>query len=93
MSFFPGTYGTSLLRNHVLRGACNELTLQGFPQAVIDGVRDMSDCNFYFFDNAVQIWQMYLVLLGTTALLVGAYVLITTLSAKKRMRVKNGKKK
>ena len=93
MSFFPGTYGTSLLRNHALRGACAELSSQGFPSGIVDAVRDLSDCNLYFFESKVELWQMYLVLLGTTALLVGAYVLITAIAAKKRVEPKKSDKK
>lgn len=88
MSFFPGTYGTSLLRNHALQGACKALTAQGFPSAVIDGIRDISDCNFYFFENQVQVWQMYLVLAAVTAALVFAYVLLHTLKGKRKKNAK-----
>ena len=31
ISFLPGTYGTSLLRNHALRGVFGEMETQGFP--------------------------------------------------------------
>ena len=88
VAFFPGTYGTSLLRNHALQGACKALTAQGFPSAVIDGIRDISDCNFYFFENQVQVWQMYLVLAAVTAALVFAYVLLHTLKGKRKKNAK-----
>lgn len=32
ISFLPGTYGTSLIRNHAMRGAFAELTELGFPK-------------------------------------------------------------
>ena len=84
MSFFPGTYGTSLLRNHALQGAFGEVTAQGFPEIVAEELKNMSDANFYFFDGKVQVWQMLLVLLGATALLIGGYLLLYALKARKK---------
>ena len=84
MSFFPGVYGTSLLRNHALRGALNEVSAQGYPKEVVEALKDMSDANFYFFENQVQLWQMYLVLIGATLLLVGGYLLLYALKGRKR---------
>jgi len=84
MSFFPGTYGTSLLRNHALQGAFEEVTAQGFPEIVAEELKNMSDANFYFFDGKVQVWQMLLVLLGATALLIGGYLLLYALKARKK---------
>ena len=40
LSFLPGTYGTALLRNHMLRGVFAEMSAQGFPAAAIDAIRD-----------------------------------------------------
>lgn len=91
MSFFPGTYGTSLLRNHALSGALSEVAAQGFPPAVVEGLKDMTDANFYFFENQVQVWQMYLVLLATTLLLVGGYLLLYALKARRRKGKKTEK--
>ena len=39
----PGTYGTSLLKNHSLNGVYGEMAKQGFPKEVIDGVKDGVD--------------------------------------------------
>lgn len=83
MSFFPGAYGTSLLRNHALRGAMAEVSAQGYPAEVVNALKDMSDSNFYFFEKQVAIWQMYLILIGTTLLLVGGYLLLHTIKAKR----------
>ncbi len=87
MSFFPGTYGTSLLRNHALRGAMEEVTAQGYPSAVAEELKNLSDCNFYFFNRQVETWVMYLILVGATALLVAGYLLLY----KWRERRKEGK--
>ena len=76
LSFLPGTYGTSLLRNHAMRGVFEEMRNSGFPEEVLQMIRDGVDCNLYFFDNKVSIGAMYGVLCGSVAVLVGIYVLI-----------------
>lgn len=53
LSFLPGTYGTSLLRNHALRGSLAEMSGLGFPDEVIEAIRDSIDCNLYFFGSKV----------------------------------------
>ncbi len=75
LSFFPGTYGTCLIRNHVLRGVFAEMKAVGFPADVVEGIRDSIDCNLYFFGTQVKISQMYLVFGCSIAALVGIYVL------------------
>ena len=79
LSFLPGTYGTSLLRNHALAGAYREMARVGFPADVIEAIRDSIDCNLYFFGRSVSIGGMYAVLVGATLLLVGLYVLLNAL--------------
>ena len=79
LSFLPGTYGTSLLRNHALAGAYREMARVGFPAEVIEAIRDSIDCNLYFFGRSVSIGGMYAVLVGATLLLVGLYVLLNAL--------------
>ncbi len=87
VSFLPGTYGTSLLRNHFLRGVFEEMGEQGFPEQVVEAIRDSVDCNIYFFDAKVKISAMYLALTGAVIVLIGGYVLLNVLVGKKR----NGK--
>lgn len=82
LSFLPGTYGTSLLRNHALRGVYEEMSAKGFPAEVVEGIRDSIDCNLYFFGERVELGTMYLILGGATALLVAVYVLLNVLKRK-----------
>jgi multidrug/hemolysin transport system permease protein len=89
LMFLPGTYGTSLLRNHALRGVYEEMSKQGMPTEAVEAIQSTADCNLEFFGHSVQIWQMYLVLVGAIVLLVGAYILLHTLR-RKRKNVKNG---
>ncbi len=81
--FLPGSYGTSLVRNHSVRGALREMKSLGVPGEVINGIKDSLDCNIYFFDNKVSISTMYLVLGGTVLVLVAAFVIINSLKRDK----------
>lgn len=83
LGFLPGTYGTSLIRNCTLRGAFEEMSALGFPAEAVESIRDSIDCNLYFFGNKVEIWVMYLIMLGSTALLIGLYVLFNVISSRK----------
>ena len=79
LSFLPGTYGTSLVRNHAMRGALEELETVGVPREAIDAARDAMDCNLYFFDQQVGEGVMYAILGGAVILLVAVYVLMNLL--------------
>ena len=79
LSLLPGTYGTSLIRNHCLGGVFREMSAVGFPSEVVEGIKESIDCNISFFGNTVSIGAMYAVTLGATALLIGAFVLINVL--------------
>ena len=85
LSFLPGTYGTSLLRNHAMRGVFAEMRDLGFPVEVVEAIRDSVDCNLYFFGEKVTQGSMYLVLAAAIAVAVGLYILINLLPGKKRV--------
>ena len=74
--FLPGTYGTSLVRNHSMGGVLTEMQSEGVPEKVIDSIRDSLDCNLYFFENQVNVSVMYVILGVAVAVLVGAYIII-----------------
>lgn len=74
VSFLPGTYGTSLTRNHAMGGVLRQMEQDGIPVQVIDSLKDALDCNLYFFDKQVPVGVMYLILGGTVAVLVLAYI-------------------
>lgn len=82
IAFLPGTYGTSLLRNHTMQGVLSEMQNEGIPSDAIDKFKDALDCNLYFFDNKVDVSIMYLVLIGSIALLLGVYILLNALKKK-----------
>ncbi|MBR3593440.1 MAG: ABC transporter permease [Clostridia bacterium] len=83
LGFLPGTYGTSLFRNHTMRGAMNELLELGVPREVIDSLRDVVDCNVYCLDKQVSEPVMFAVLAGSMVLLIAVYVLLVRFSKKK----------
>lgn len=76
LSFLPGTYATSLLRNHALRGVFEGLEADGYPSEVIEILRDVIDCNVYFFDEKVGVPTMYWILGVSVVVLVGIYVVL-----------------
>lgn len=83
LSFLPGTYGTSLIRNHALRGVFEEMKSIGFPSEVIAAIRDSVDCNLYFFGNKVGLPVMYLILGGSVVALIGIYIAMNVIRGKK----------
>ncbi len=82
ITFLPGTYGTSLIRTHSLRGALAEMQNQGVPAEIVGSITDSLDCNLYFFGSQVSVPTMYLVLGGSVAVLVGIYVLMNAMKKK-----------
>lgn len=84
LSFLPGTYGTSLLRNHAMRGVFEQMRADGFPAEVVEEIKKSVDCKLYFSGHEVTIRAMYLYMAVTVCVLIAVYVAI---NAKK----KNGK--
>ena len=84
LSFLPGTYGTSLLRNHAMRGVFAEMRTQGFPDEVVESIRDSVDCNLFFFDTKVTTGAMYAILCGSILLLIGIYVAMNIIASRRR---------
>lgn len=73
MAFLPGTYGTSLIRNHMMNGVLDSLSEQ-LPSEAIKAMKDSVDVNLYFFDNSVEVWHMYLILLSFIVLFIALYL-------------------
>ena len=86
LSFLPGTYGTSLIRNHAMRGAFAQMSDIGLPDEVVEGIRDSIDCNLYFFDSKVSSGTMFAFLGGSGILLIIIYILMNIISSKKNVR-------
>lgn len=84
ISFLPGTYGTSLLRNHMLRGVFEEMRNQGFPNEVVEAIKDSVDCNLYFFGEKVSLNNMYFILIASILVVIAVYVVMNILLGKKK---------
>ena len=83
ITFLPGTYGTVLLHNHLMRGTLMELEQQYFPNEVVETIRDGFDNHLYFLEHQVEMKQMYLVLIVTVVVLIGLYIVFHILKGKK----------
>ena len=77
LSFLPSTYGTSMLKNHMMRGVFEEMEDIGFPEEVVDGIATSLDCNPKFFDHVVTVNEMVLVMAASVVVLGGLYILLT----------------
>ena len=84
ISFLPGTYGTSLVRYHAMRGGLAEMENEGVPAEIINKLMDAIDCNLYFFDHKVEPWVMYLILSGSILILLGVYIALNALRKKEK---------
>ena len=80
--FLPGTYGTSLLKNHAMGSAINKLADYNVPDEALDGIRSSVDCNIEFFDRTVSIGAMYGVIIASTIIFIGIYILLNALKKK-----------
>ena len=82
LSFMPGTYGTSLLRNHMLAGIFREMSSIGFPDVVVSGIGASIDCSPQLFDRAVSVGGMYAILGGAIILFTALYILFGVLAGR-----------
>ena len=82
LAFLPGTYGTSLVRNHAMRGVFAEMERLSLPRELIDGIRDGIDCNLYFLGKSVDVSVMFAVVLSAVAVLMAVYILLNIMKTK-----------
>ena len=86
LSFLPSTYGTSLIRNHAMRGAFDEMVSQGLPVSVVEEIKSSIDCNIEFFGHSVSTGAMLGIMIASVIVLVGIYVLLNVLKHKKKVQ-------
>lgn len=84
LMFLPGTYGTSIIRNHSLRGVFEEMKSIGFDSHAIEGIKDSIDCNLYFGDEKISLKSMLIIMCFSVAALIGIYILLNLCSKRKR---------
>ena len=83
VSFLPGTYGTSLVREYSLNGVLTEMEGQGVPAEVTDYIRDFLDCAIYFNDKEVPEPAKYAVVLISALALMGIYIALNVIKNRK----------
>ena len=83
ISFLPGTYGTGLLRNHLMGGVLDEMKSNHIPEQLIEGLQDGFDHHLYCLGHSVSVPMMYAVIIVTVIALIGIYVLLNVLLQKR----------
>lgn len=83
VSFIPGTYSTVLFRQFYFGGVLEEMK-KTIPEQAVEGIKDGFDGNFYFFDNQVPSWVMFLIMICSCVVLFGLLCLLIWLKNKKK---------
>ena len=83
VAFLPGTYGTSLLRNHTMRGVFSAMESEGIPSEFTSALADSVDCNIYLFGGKVPTFAMFSMLAGSCAVLILIYIIMHVIKRKK----------
>ena len=84
LSFLPGTYGTCLVKRHMMRGVFAEMRSIGFPDEVLGEIKKSVDAELCFFGSEVREWTMFAILAGSVVLFTGLFILLHVFSKKKR---------
>lgn len=82
ITLMPWTYGTSLVRIHAMNGIYSGMIEEGLPAELVSGMKQGFDYDLTFFGNSVPVGVMYGVILGSIALFIGIFVLISILKKK-----------
>lgn len=88
LSYLPGTYGTSLLKNHMLRGVFAQMKEDGFSKQSVTEIAKSLDCRPMFRGEVVSTQEMIAVM-AASILILGAVYLVMTAIFVKRNTVKS----
>lgn len=91
ISFLPGTYGTSLLRNRLMNGVMTEVEKQ-IPTELSDGLREAFDLKMSFLKHPVGVSEMYIILGAAVILLIFVYILLYAGKNTRHVRKSSNKK-
>lgn len=83
LSFLPGTYATSLIRNHTMRGALEAMQAEGVPNEIMSEIKKAMDCRLFFFDKEVTTDAMLAILLLSDIALIAVYILLSSVRKNK----------
>ncbi|MBO4453274.1 MAG: ABC transporter permease [Clostridia bacterium] len=84
--FLPGTYGTALLKNDMMRGVFAEMEKAGIPPQAVEGIRDSVDCRLYFFDNLVPEWVNLVVIAAAVLFFTGLFVVFHVITKRSKAK-------
>lgn len=76
MLFLPGTYGTSLIKNHSISAPLKELIKHNIPNNVINEIKKSLDCNLYIIGHEITETGMYFIIIVTIIILLIIYILL-----------------
>ena len=82
----PGTYSVGILRKHFMGGYVEKLGELGLSAEGQKVVFDGFDGNLYVGGTEIPLWAMYVILLGTCAVLLVAYILIVVFKNRKKKK-------
>lgn len=82
LSYIPSTYGTSLIKNHMLQSIFKQMEEENFSDKIIDGIKAALDCSPQFHDKVVRVEDMFLIMGGSILVLGIIYFLMTCLLEK-----------
>jgi len=77
LSWLPSTYGTSMIKCHMLRGVFEEMENQGFPAEIVDSIAQSLDCRPEFRGTVVTPENM-MVIMVSSIIIIGAIYFIST---------------
>ena len=83
LSFLPGTYATSLFRNHSLNGPFREMIRLNIPIDVINELKKALDCKIIFSGKTVSISMMYIILISSIIILTIIFSIMNKYKKKK----------
>ena len=83
LSFLPGTYGTSLIKEHMVQGSLKEIEKIGASKELVDGISESIDARYYFFDNLVTEGPKYIVMIVSVLIFISIFVVLNILQNKK----------
>ena len=83
LSYLPGTYGTSLLKNHMLRGVFAQMKEDGFPKQSVTEIAQSLDCRPMFGGEVVSTQEMIAVMAASILILGAVYLVVTAIFIKR----------
>lgn len=86
LMFLPGTYGTGLVRKHMMNGVLKALETKGLPLELISSLSKSFDATLTFFGKEVGVGTMFLILILTIIVLIGIFILLGVVRNKKHKK-------